>query len=82
MAIGIYDSGVGGLSIWRELQVRLKTRLIYFGDTAHVPYGEKGADELEGYFWNIMNFFSQQGVCRCGCGVQHYEHPRFAPGER
>ena len=48
MAIGIYDSGVGGLSIWRELQVRLKTRLIYFGDTAHVTYGEKGADELEG----------------------------------
>lgn len=61
MAIGIYDSGVGGLSIWRELQVRLKTRLIYFGDTAHVPYGEKGADELEGYFWNIMNFFRSRG---------------------
>jgi len=59
--IGIYDSGVGGLSIWRELRRHLNTRLIYFGDTAHVPYGEKTAAELEGYFWEIINFFQSRG---------------------
>lgn len=61
MAIGIYDSGVGGLSIWRELRPRLKTRLIYFGDTLHVPYGEKSPAQLEEYFWKIMGFFKEQG---------------------
>lgn len=61
MVIGIYDSGVGGLSIWRELRRRLKTRLIYFGDTAHVPYGEKTAAQLESYFWNIIEFFQSRG---------------------
>ncbi len=59
--IGIYDSGVGGLSIWRELRRHLNTRLIYFGDTAHVPYGEKTAAQLEGYFWRIIEFFQSRG---------------------
>ena len=61
MVIGIYDSGLGGLSIWRELRQYTKARLLYFGDTCHVPYGEKTPEELEGYFWDIVGFFVKQG---------------------
>lgn len=59
--IGIYDSGLGGLSVWRELRQYTQARLLYFGDTKHVPYGEKTAQELEGYFWDIVGFFQKQG---------------------
>ena len=56
LAIGIYDSGLGGLSVWRELRRSTKARLLYFGDTSHVPYGEKTQAQLEGYFWEIVGF--------------------------
>jgi glutamate racemase len=59
--IGIYDSGLGGLSVWRELRHYVKAPLLYFGDTCHVPYGEKTPEELEGYFWDIVGFFQKQG---------------------
>ncbi len=61
MAIGIYDSGLGGLSVWRELRHYTNAPLLYFGDTFHVPYGEKTPKELEGYFWEIVTFFVDQG---------------------
>lgn len=61
MVIGIYDSGLGGLSVWRELRGAITTRLVYFGDTANVPYGEKSSAELVSYFWRIYSFFRKQG---------------------
>lgn len=61
MAIGIYDSGLGGLSVWRELRQYTNAPLLYFGDTSHVPYGEKTPAELESYFWEIVAFFLEQG---------------------
>lgn len=61
LAIGIYDSGLGGLSVWRELRQSTKARLLYFGDTSHVPYGEKTQAQLEGYFWEIVGFFLTKG---------------------
>ncbi len=61
MVIGIYDSGLGGLSVWRELRRHTKARLLYFGDTCHVPYGEKTPDQLERYFWDIVGFFQSRG---------------------
>lgn len=43
-AIGVFDSGVGGLSVLRALQAELpRERFVYFADTAHAPYGERGA---------------------------------------
>ena len=39
--IGIYDSGVGGLTVWLALKRLVKQDLIYYADTAHVPYGER-----------------------------------------
>ena len=59
--IGIYDSGLGGLSVWRELRQYTSAQLLYFGDTSHVPYGEKTPAQLESYFWDIVGFFLSQG---------------------
>lgn len=61
MVIGIFDSGLGGLSVWRHLRQNLTARLLYFGDTAHVPYGEKSPAQLQGYFWDILEFFQNKG---------------------
>ena len=48
--IGVFDSGMGGLSVWREIRKRLPHEsLIYFGDGLHCPYGEKPAAEVVGY---------------------------------
>ncbi|HIW97473.1 MAG TPA: glutamate racemase [Candidatus Tidjanibacter gallistercoris] len=48
--IGVFDSGMGGLSVWRELRKALPDEsIVYYGDGAHCPYGEKPADEVSGY---------------------------------
>ena len=60
MVIGIYDSGLGGLSVWRELH-SLNCPLVYFGDTAHVPYGEKTPAQLMDYFKASLAFFEGKG---------------------
>ena len=62
MALGIFDSGVGGLTVWQALQPTATQHIIYFGDTIHVPYGDKTPDELFGYFQRIMAFFVQRQV--------------------
>ncbi len=55
--IGVFDSGVGGLSVWREI-VRLLPRedTIYFADQAHVPYGPRGEAEIRHYCDRIARF--------------------------
>ncbi len=62
MIIGIYDSGLGGLSVWRKLRGVVNAKLIYFGDTAHMPYGEKSPAQLQSYFWQIYRFFEKKQV--------------------
>ena len=62
MCVGVFDSGVGGLTVWRELQRILGGRFIYFGDTAHVPYGDKNPEQLMEYFWEILEFFEKREV--------------------
>ena len=48
--IGVFDSGMGGLSVWRELKSSLPHEsLIYFGDGKNCPYGEKPAEEVVEY---------------------------------
>ncbi|RYZ60811.1 MAG: glutamate racemase, partial [Proteobacteria bacterium] len=47
MRIGVFDSGVGGLTVLRELQNRYPLQtFIYFGDTANVPYGTKSVSQI------------------------------------
>ncbi len=62
--IGIFDSGLGGLTVLRAVHERLPGEdLIYFGDTARVPYGTKG--EL-----TVRNFASQDAGLLVGLGVK------------
>lgn len=61
--IGIFDSGVGGLTVVRALLEKLpQESFIYFGDTAHVPYGNKSEQELMGYAHEIISFLLNQEV--------------------
>ncbi len=61
--IGVFDSGVGGLTVLRELMKELpEERIIYFGDTARVPYGSKSKDTVTRYSWQIVRFLLEQGV--------------------
>lgn len=62
-SIGIFDSGVGGLSVLGELKKLLPNEnFIYFGDSANVPYGEKSKEELISFSRNILNYFKSQDV--------------------
>lgn len=55
--IGIFDSGVGGLSVAKELCNHLPNEnIIYFGDTAHTPWGERSADAIKSYTKSIVEF--------------------------
>ena len=61
--IGIYDSGLGGLTVVREVLSLLPGEdIIYFGDTARTPYGSRPAAEILGFMQEILNFFSVQKV--------------------
>ena len=55
--IGIFDSGVGGLSVLRAIRARLPgEEIIYFGDQAHVPYGPRPLDEVCAFSEEITRF--------------------------
>ncbi len=62
-AIGVFDSGVGGLTVVRALMERLPfENIIYFGDTARVPYGVKSVETIASYARQITEFLLQQQV--------------------
>jgi glutamate racemase len=55
--IGIFDSGVGGLTVAHAIRQTLPGEtIIYFGDTAHLPYGDKSAEAIKAYSRGIINF--------------------------
>ena len=55
--IGIFDSGVGGLTVAHAIkQILPGESLIYFGDTAHLPYGDKSAESIKTYSRKITEF--------------------------
>ena len=55
--IGIFDSGMGGLTVAREIKKALPNEnIIYFGDTMHVPYGDKSKETVVEYSKNIVDF--------------------------
>jgi glutamate racemase len=61
--IGVFDSGIGGLTVVRELIRQLPNEsIIYFGDTARVPYGPKSPDTVLRYSREITSFLQDQGV--------------------
>lgn len=55
--IGLFDSGIGGLTVAKAIKEKLpKEKLIYFGDTAHLPYGDKSPDSIKYYAIRIAQF--------------------------
>lgn len=61
--IGVRDSGVGGLTVARHLRRLLPhAPLLYFADTAHVPYGDRTPHEVRHFALNISQFLIEQGA--------------------
>lgn len=61
--IGVFDSGVGGLTVAREIMRQIPNeRIVYFGDTARVPYGSKSQDTIIRYSKQIIRFLKTKGV--------------------
>ena len=61
--IGVFDSGVGGLTVVREITRQLPNEsIIYFGDTARVPYGNKSKETVTTYSRQIVNFLIKNNV--------------------
>lgn len=59
--IGIFDSGIGGMTVARAVTRLLpKENTIYFGDTAHLPYGDKSTAAIQAYSIKICNVLLQQ----------------------
>jgi len=63
LPIGVFDSGVGGLTVLRALRQRLPNeQFIYLGDTARLPYGTKSGDSVLRYSIQAAQFLIQQGI--------------------
>ena len=60
--IGIFDSGLGGLSVWLPLRKQSDCDILYLADEAHLPYGEKSPDALLAYTNAALAFFEQKQV--------------------
>lgn len=61
--IGVFDSGVGGLTVAREIMRQIPNeRIVYFGDTARVPYGSKSKDTVTKYSRQIIRFLRTENV--------------------
>lgn len=61
--IGVFDSGFGGLTVLRELKKRLPDAdYLYFGDTAHLPYGAKSVRTVANYAIASARFLEERGI--------------------
>lgn len=61
--IGVFDSGVGGLTVAREIMRQMPNeRIVYFGDTARVPYGSKSKETIIRYSRQIIRFLRTKNV--------------------
>ena len=62
-AIGMLDSGVGGLTVAREVMRTMKAeKIIYFGDTLHLPYGPKPKEDVRKYVYKIIEYLKKRNV--------------------
>ena len=63
MKVGIFDSGIGGLSVLHHAMKKIPDgEFIYYADEAHVPYGEKSVEEIKTYIHSIFEFLIKEGV--------------------
>jgi glutamate racemase len=75
-SIGIFDSGFGGLTVMRAIcELMPHENMIYFGDTARLPYGSKSADTILRYSLENASFLAKQGIkvlviaCNTSCSA-------------
>jgi glutamate racemase len=63
--IGIFDSGIGGLTVAKAISALLPNEeLVYFGDTMHMPYGEKSVNLIRAYALKITDFLLNVKKCK------------------
>lgn len=63
--IGIFDSGIGGLTVANAIHQLLPAEtLLYFGDTAHLPYGDKSSELIRSYAVRITDFLLHEKKCK------------------
>lgn len=61
--IGIFDSGLGGLTVVKQVIEKMpRENIIYIGDEAHVPYGEKTSDDIRNYALGITDYLISRGA--------------------
>lgn len=61
--IGIYDSGIGGLTVLHEIKKLLpQESLMYYADSRHFPYGDKTREQIIGYSTEIVKMFEKAGA--------------------
>lgn len=61
--IGVFDSGVGGLTVIKEIMKLLpEENVVYFGDTARVPYGPRSSETITKYTYQAVNFLLEQNI--------------------
>ena len=82
-SIGIFDSGIGGLTVANAVSKALPLeKIVYFGDTAHLPYGDKSKDLVKAFSLGISNFLLHEKNCKAiviACNTASaaaYEHIR------
>lgn len=60
---GVYDSGIGGLSVWKELVAQMPEQdYVYVADSAHCPYGDKSVDYIIERASSVVRFLTEQGA--------------------
>ncbi|MBN2528247.1 MAG: glutamate racemase [Deltaproteobacteria bacterium] len=63
LPIGVFDSGLGGLTVVKALRQALpQEHILYLGDNARVPYGTRSPETVERYAWNCANFLMKKGL--------------------
>ena len=85
--IGIFDSGIGGLTIAHCLKEKLPLEsIIYFGDTEHLPYGEKSTKAICNFSKTIVSFLKSKNckaiimACNSASSVSYKEVVKFSKG--
>lgn len=64
--IGVFDSGIGGLTVAKSIaQLLPNEQIIYFGDTLHLPYGDKNQDAVLDFCKKITNYLIENQNCKC-----------------
>lgn len=61
--IGVIDSGVGGLTVAKEIMRQLpKEQIMYIGDTARCPYGPRPSEEVKAFTWEMTNYLVERNI--------------------